>query len=101
MQADSLLSEPPGKPRTEDLEKHIYGVGRRGEAWILVFREQCFLGCGLESIIRGRGFPGWIIHVSQGQSLFFGDSRRNPIDFHFATQLGLFINSLKIRETKT
>ena len=92
MQADSVLSEPPGKPRTEGLEKHIYGAGR--QAWVLVSREQCFLGCGLESTIRGRGFPGWIIHESQGQSLVFGDSRHKPIDFHFATQPGLFINTV-------
>ena len=69
-------------------------MGRGGEAWVLVSREQCFLGCGLESTIRGRGFPGWIIHESQGQSLVFGDSRHKPIDFHFATQPGLFINTV-------
>ena len=67
-------------------------MGWGGEAWILVSRGQCFLGCGLESYMR-QGLS-WMDYTWIPGSKSFWDSRHKPIDFHFATQPGLFINTV-------
>ena len=98
VQADSLLSEPPGKPRTEGLEKHIYGVGRWG------------MDTGFSGAVFLRVWP-WVLYAA---GAFLDGLYMNPrvkvflrqqtqahrFSFCYTTRT-IYKYSLKIRVTKT
>ena len=78
-------------------------MGRGGKAWVLVSREQCFLGCGLESTILAWQGLSWMDYTwipGSKSCLWRQQTQAHRFSFCYTTRT-IYKHSLKIRVTKT